>query len=94
MFNFKNNMEDFARLECLEEDKKNIKSRIESFRKEMEELELKVGLGTENFVKASALDLLDLENFCDEIELLEEQIRNIDKAIEKIKYKLNKRGKR
>ena len=84
MLTIRNKQDAMLKIEKLDENKKELESKVKVLQQNIEELEIKVGLGTDKFIEASASDLYELENLYDTIGLYEEQIKKIDKAIEKL----------
>ena len=94
MIHLKSKEDDQTKIEKLEQNKKALKIRIDDLQKEIEQLEEKVGMATKGFRNATSSDLMELENAYDVIELYENQIKDLDRSIEKLKEKQNKRNKR
>ena len=90
----KNKKDMVVQLRKMEENKKCLEIRIEELNREIEDLEIKVGLGTDEFINARECDLRELENNYDVIEFYEEQLKTINHRMKKISEKLIASNKR
>ena len=89
VFGFSKSQEE-EKVKKLNESKLNLEKEIEKTQKEIDDLEDKMGYGTAKFLQAKVEDERELENLYEVIEIYEEQLKNINKNLEKI-IKKNRR---